>query len=128
MTDLRALLSPTWPDASSPSDAPVVLLLHGLGSDEHDLPSLTPWLPDGMAWASLRAPLDLEFGGATWFPLNLPFVPDEEPDEPEQAGIDAALTALVYPGLGHGVREEELDDVRAFLSAHLVPGATPPSL
>jgi phospholipase/carboxylesterase len=84
----RAVLSPFWPDAASPSDSPVVLLLHGLGSNEHDLPSLAPFLPDGLAWASLRAPIEMEWGGASWFPLSSPV-------EPEQAGVDAA-TSLIW--------------------------------
>jgi phospholipase/carboxylesterase len=36
---------------------------------------------------SLRAPLEMNFGGATWFPLDLP-------NEPEPAGIDAATQAI----------------------------------
>ncbi len=87
MKPLRAVLSPVWPGAESDSRSPVVLLLHGLGSNEHDLPSLAPWLPEGQAWASLRAPLKMEWGGATWFPLDLP-------NEPLQEGIDAATEAI----------------------------------
>ena len=99
MNLLHARLSPTWPGAatgpasgaapSAPSDAgsPVALLLHGLGSNEDDLPSLAAWLPRGMPWASLRAPIEMDFGGATWFPLDLP-------NEPEQAGIDDATDAI----------------------------------
>lgn len=206
---MRARLSPSWPDAASGDDSPVVLLLHGYGSNEDDLPSLAPWLPNGLEWASLRAPIDMGGDGATWFPFTLP-------DEPEQAPIDAVtealwkwvdkhvsadapivplgfsqgglmalqllrtrpgrvaatvvlsglittsaqtadaeletlrppvfwgrgdadpliwpeaverlaawlpehstLTARVYTGLGHGVDDEEMDDVRAFLAAHV---------
>ncbi len=87
MSPLHARLSPGWPDASFDAAFPIVLLLHGLGSNEDDLPSLTEWLPDGMPWASLRAPIDMDFGGATWFPLDLP-------NEPEQAGIDDATEAI----------------------------------
>jgi phospholipase/carboxylesterase len=82
---LQAVLSPAWPDPAS--GAPVVLLLHGLGSNEHDLPSLAPFLPRGLAWASLRAPLDMDHGGASWFPLNSPVKPDS-------AGVDAATQLL----------------------------------
>jgi phospholipase/carboxylesterase len=82
---LYVRLSPGWPDRSP--DAPVVLLLHGLGSNEDDLPLLAPWLPRGLPWVSVRAPLEMNFGGASWFPLDLP-------NEPEQAGIDAATDAI----------------------------------
>lgn len=91
---IRARLSPAWPDVASPAGSPVVLLLHGLGSDEHDLPSLAPWLPAALAWASLRAPIDLDFGGATWFPFDLPVAPGQQPSEPDQGAIDAATTAI----------------------------------
>jgi phospholipase/carboxylesterase len=84
---MRARLSPTWPDAASGDDSPVALLLHGYGSNEDDLPGLAPWLPDGLEWASLRAPIDMGGGGATWFPFTLP-------EEPEQAPIDAVTEAL----------------------------------
>lgn len=87
MKPLHALLSPAWQDAASVGHSPVVLLLHGYGSNEHDLPSLAQWLPDGAAWASLRAPLDMDFGGAMWFPLD----PAAEPDH---AAIGAATEAI----------------------------------
>ena len=84
---LDAVLSPAWPDPSSDPAAPVVLLLHGLGSNEYDLPSLAPYLPRGLAWAALRAPLEMDHGGASWFPLASPV-------EPELAGVDAATDAI----------------------------------
>lgn len=57
--------------------APVVaLLLHGFGSHEHDLAGLGPLLPDGLPWASLRAPLEMDHGGAAWFPITTPGTPD----------------------------------------------------
>ena len=91
MSLLHARLSPGWSatpaSASSDHASPVALLLHGLGSNEDDLPSLAAWLPRGMPWASLRAPIEMGFGGATWFPLELP-------NEPEQAGIDDATDAI----------------------------------
>jgi phospholipase/carboxylesterase len=84
---MHARLSPAWQGADSNDDAPVVLLLHGLGSDENDLPSLASFLPDGLAWASLRAPVEMEWGGASWFPLTSPVEPDQE-------GVDAATEAI----------------------------------
>jgi phospholipase/carboxylesterase len=198
-----------WRDAASGGDSPVVLLLHGFGSNEDDLPGLTPWLPDGAAWASLRAPIDMGGGGATWFPFALPAEPDQEPIDAvtealwewvgthvlanapivplgfSQGGLMAlqllrtrpervaatvvlsglitdaeqpadttllasrppvfwgrgaedtliwpeaierlsawlpehtTLTARVYAGLGHGISEEEMIDVRAFLAEHV---------
>lgn len=46
--------------------APLVVLLHGRGSSERDILSLAPHLPDGLAYAAVRAPI-AEGGGFAWF-------------------------------------------------------------
>ena len=56
------------PDAAS---APcVVLLLHGYGSDERDLAGLAGYLPRGLAWASVRAPIRGPGPGFSWYSLD----------------------------------------------------------
>lgn len=47
--------------------APLVLVLHGRGADEHDLLPVIERLPSGMVYASLRAPVAVDGGGFTWF-------------------------------------------------------------
>jgi len=47
-------------------DAPLVVLLHGRGSNEQDIISLAPHLPTGVAYAAVRAPI-AEGGGYAWF-------------------------------------------------------------
>ena len=44
----------------------IVLLLHGYGSNEEDLPGLMLHLPDTLPWYSLRAPVDLGNGFFAW--------------------------------------------------------------
>ena len=54
--------------ASLPANGsgPVFLLLHGWGSNEHDLPGLLDYCAPGADYASLRAPIS--YGpGDTWF-------------------------------------------------------------
>ena len=51
--------------ATDPS-APLVVLLHGRGSDEREILSLAPHLPAGIAYAAVRAPI-AEGGGFAWF-------------------------------------------------------------
>jgi phospholipase/carboxylesterase len=46
--------------------APLVVLLHGRGSNEREILSLAPSLPDGAAYAAVRAPIT-EGGGYAWF-------------------------------------------------------------
>lgn len=57
---------------------PVVLLLHGYGSDERDLAGLGPVVAGGRPWVSLRAPLALPHGGHAWLPIVTPGTPDPE--------------------------------------------------
>ena len=45
---------------------PILLLLHGYGSNEEDLPSLVRFLPGEYPWYSLRAPVDLGNGFFAW--------------------------------------------------------------
>lgn len=51
---------------STEADAPLVVLLHGRGSNEADISGLADHLPAGAAYAALRAPI-AEGGGYTWF-------------------------------------------------------------
>lgn len=62
---------------SGSDNAPLLLLLHGYGSHEHDLPSLLPHLPAGLASAAVRAPLTLGPGSYAWVPIGIPGRPDE---------------------------------------------------
>jgi len=48
------------------ADAPLVVLLHGRGSDEQQIASLVDHLPAGPAYAAVRAPI-AEGGGYAWF-------------------------------------------------------------
>ena len=58
-----------------PSDReglPLLVLLHGYGADEHDLIGLASFLPDGIAVASVAAPLAPPFPtpGRSWYPIE----------------------------------------------------------
>jgi len=54
-----------WRGATDP-DAPLVVLLHGRGSNEADIIALADHLPAGPAYAAVRAPI-AEGGGYAWF-------------------------------------------------------------
>lgn len=51
---------------STDDTAPVVVLLHGRGSNEQDIITLADHLPSGPAYAAVRAPI-AEGGGFAWF-------------------------------------------------------------
>ncbi len=59
-----------WSD--SPADRPLLVLLHGYGADEHDLFGLAASLPDGFAFAAVRAPLAPPWPtpGYSWYPIE----------------------------------------------------------
>ena len=71
---------------SERGDHPLVLLLHGKGSHEGDLVSLSDRFPPGFTIASLRAPL-ADGPGFSWFRMTTPGSPDV-------ATVDAAVDAL----------------------------------
>lgn len=99
---LRSVLSPGWP-GSAREQRRVALLLHGYGSHEHDLAGLAPFLPSGLPWASLRAPIEMGYGAAAWFPLSQDGVMDVDAIRAAAAAVwdwvDATLPqdAVVVP-------------------------------
>jgi phospholipase/carboxylesterase len=49
---------------------PLILLLHGYGSNEADLFSFASELPDECYVISARAPYDLQYGSYAWYAIN----------------------------------------------------------
>lgn len=51
---------------------PLLVLLHGYGADEHDLFGLVPYLPEGIAVASVAAPPapPWPMPGRSWYPIE----------------------------------------------------------
>ncbi|NMR19440.1 alpha/beta fold hydrolase [Cellulomonas fimi] len=74
-----------WSDAAERGDRPLVVALHGFGSDERDLAGLAGALPD-VDLVALRAP-HAQGRGFMWFPITTPGVPDP-------ATVDAAAHAV----------------------------------
>ena len=58
------------PDASA-HDAPLLMLLHGYGSNEEDLIGLSPHLDPRLFCVSARAPYEMDFGGFAWFNIEM---------------------------------------------------------
>ena len=55
-----------WRGSPDPT-APIVVLLHGRGSNEREIASLADVLPIGPAYAAVRGPIDLGGDGFAWF-------------------------------------------------------------
>lgn len=49
---------------------PLLLLLHGYGSNEQDLFSFESELPDNCYVVSARAPFEMQFGSYAWYAIN----------------------------------------------------------
>ena len=62
---------------------PLLLLLHGVGSNEHDLYELAPFLDKRFLIISVRAPNTLGAGSYAWFEVD--FTPQGPVINPEQA-------------------------------------------
>lgn len=104
---LRDVRSEKW--NRTPDSGAVLIFLHGFGSNENDLCSLEAPLGLNLQWASLRAPVELGQGGAAWFQITTPGVPDAAPVEAATeaiwAWIDANLdhkTKIIPIGFSQG--------------------------
>ena len=58
------------PGRPTAGPAPLLLLLHGVGSNEQDLFGLAPYLDERLVVVSARAPLTLGPGAFGWFPIT----------------------------------------------------------
>jgi phospholipase/carboxylesterase len=63
--------------------SPVLFLLHGYGSHEEDLFSFANYLPEEYLIISLRAPLNLSFGGYAWYSIHFNEQQDKWSDDDE---------------------------------------------
>lgn len=65
MSSPAAFATPTVIEAGA-ADAPLVVLLHGRGSDAHEIVGLARHLPPRLSYTAVRAPI-AEGGGFAWF-------------------------------------------------------------
>lgn len=76
------------------NDPPVLVMLHGRGTDEHDLLGLQEYLDPRFEIHSLRAPFEYEWGGYTWFRMSDALTPVTEDLQNSLTGIRAFIDAL----------------------------------
>ncbi|MBM4414288.1 MAG: phospholipase [Chloroflexi bacterium] len=88
------------PRIATDAQPPLIVLLHGYGSNEEDLLQLAPYLPDTCQLVSFRAPFMLRPGSNCWF--EIAFTPEgiwRDLTQAEQSyvvldeSISAAITA-----------------------------------
>ena len=66
---------------------PVLILLHGYGSNEEDLFSFANELPDNYYVVSARAPFDMQYGSYAWYAINF------DADENKFSDVEQAKTS-----------------------------------
>ncbi len=71
---------------------PLLLLLHGYGSNEQDLFSFATELPDDYYIVSARAPYNMQYGSYAWYAINFDADQNKFSDH-EQAKISRDLIA-----------------------------------
>jgi len=71
---------------------PLLLLIHGYGSNEEDLFSFAAELPDNYYIVSVRAPYNLQYGSYAWYAINFDADQNKFSDN-EQARISRDLIA-----------------------------------
>ena len=59
------------PSSSTEDGVPLLILLHGYGSNEEDLMGLAPYMDPRFRIVSIRAPEALDQGGYCWFPIGV---------------------------------------------------------
>ena len=101
------LVSQPKVEASSP---PLLLLLHGVGSNEHDLFGLVPYLDKRFLIISVRAPNTLGPGSYAWFEVD--FTPQGPVINPAQA--EASRLALIT-FLDEAVNAYDADPKKVYL-------------
>jgi phospholipase/carboxylesterase len=74
----------------------VVVLLHGYGADERDLPGIMSSLPN-LPWVSPRAPLPTEHGGFAWYGVERVLNPTLEDVMPPTEALWDWLDDLLEP-------------------------------
>lgn len=84
-----ALVHRIAPHRAGPERAPCLLLMHGRGTDEHDLLPLAEALDHRFFAISVRGPLRFPFGGYAWYDLDPSGV-----GYPERASLQRTLSLL----------------------------------
>jgi phospholipase/carboxylesterase len=89
---------------------PLLLLLHGVGSNEHDLFGLAPFLDKRFLILSVRAPITLGPGSYAWFEVD--FTPQGPVIKPEQA---VASHKILITFLKEAITAYHADPERVYL-------------
>jgi phospholipase/carboxylesterase len=98
------------PTTKGDEKPPLLLLLHGYGSNEQDLMSFAPYLDKRFFIASPRAPFTTDFGGYAWFQIRY---------SPRGMEIDAKQAetsrAQLFKFINEIITEHNLDQQKVYI-------------
>lgn len=83
----------------------LLVLLHGYGSNEQDLFSFAPTLPEDWLIASFRAPLTTQYGGFAWYDIDLMNIENRVNTSQATESLNAILTAILSIKGKYGLTE-----------------------
>lgn len=84
-------------------ETPILFMLHGYGSNEEDLFSFVPTLPEDWLVVSFRAPKNSNYGGFAWFEIDFNsaenFIEETESNEAVKAVMENIMAITNRYGL-----------------------------
>lgn len=84
-------------------ETPILFMLHGYGSNEEDLFSFVPTLPEDWLVVSFRAPKNSSYGGFAWFEIDFNsaenFIEETESNEAVKVVMDNIMAITNRYGL-----------------------------
>lgn len=89
------------------SKTPLLILLHGYGSNEEDLFSFVPTLPKEWLIVSFRAPLNTPYEGFSWYDIDL-MNEENRTDLPQaKKSMEAILESIMQISNRYGLTDNE---------------------
>ncbi len=87
------------------SKTPLLVLLHGYGSNEEDLFSFVPTLPEDWLIVSFRAPLNSTYGGYSWYDIDLMNVENRVDVDQAREALNMILQNIMKISNHYGLTE-----------------------
>ena len=105
MSDLQYLVRQPKQEVKNP---PLLILLHGYGSNKEDLFSFAEELPQELLIVSAQAPISMGFGGYAWYSINFDDVNGKFSDlEEAKKSLDKIASFVDYIQQKHNTNKEK---------------------
>lgn len=94
------------PQNITPS-TPLLVLLHGYGSNEQDLFSFAPTLPEDWLIVSFRAPRNTQYEGFSWYDIDLMKIENRVDIPQAKESLEGILESILKISNHYGLTENE---------------------